>query len=66
MHKFVECTIKKCLNNNDVNLALLQMRLTTIGARLPSPTTLLFNRPIIALLPQMIREPINFNADDRP
>ena len=35
-----------------------------IGTGLPSPATLLFNKPITALLPQMNREPININADD--
>ena len=40
------------------------MRLTPIGTGLPSPATMLFNRPIRTLLPQMNREPININADD--
>ena len=61
---FVKCAIKKCLDNNDdINLPLSQMRSTPVGAGLPSPATLLFNRPIRAQLSQMNREPITFNAD---
>ena len=45
-------------------LLLLQIRLTAIVAGLPSPATLLFNRPIGALLAQINREPININADN--
>ena len=41
------------------------MRLTPIGTGLLSLATLLFNRPIRALLCQMNREPININADDK-
>ena len=58
-------TIKKCLDNNDnVNLALLQMTSTPIATGLPSPATLLFKRPIRALLPQINKEQINFDVDD--
>ena len=54
----------KCLDNNDdVNLTLLQMKLTPICAELTSPATLLFNRPIRAILPKMDWKPISFNAD---
>ena len=35
-----------------------------MGAGLPSPATLLNNRPLRALLPEMNWEPININADD--
>ena len=56
---------KKCFDNNDdINLALLQMRSTPIGAELPSPATLLLSKPIRALVPHINTEPINFNADD--
>ena len=58
-------TIKKCIDtNNDVILALLQIRLMPIGAGLSSPAMLLFIRPIRGLLPQMNREPININNND--
>ena len=56
--KLMKCTIKIFLDNDDFNLALLQMRFTPIGAELPSLTTLLFKRPIRALLPQISSEPI--------
>ena len=52
-----------CLDNNDVNVAFLQMRSVPIGAVLPSPVTQLFNRPIRTLLPQTNRKPVNFNVD---
>ena len=35
-----------------------------IDAGLPSPTMLLFSKPIRVLLPQMNREPININNDN--
>ena len=50
--------------NNNVNLALLQVRSSHIGAGLSCPTMLLFNRPTRCLLPQMNREPIDINNDD--
>ena len=55
-----------CFNNNDndINVALLQMRSTAVGAGLPSPATFLSNRPVRAQLPQINRKPITFNADD--
>ena len=57
--------LSKCFeNNNDINLSLLQVRSTPIGAGLSNSTTLLFNSPIKAQLLQIKREPINFNADD--
>ena len=40
------------------------MRSMPIGAGIPSPAMLLLNRQIRALLPQINRETINFNADD--
>ena len=62
--KFVKGTNQKYIdNNNDVNLPLLQISLMPVGTGLPSPATLLFNRPIRALFPQMNREPININVD---
>ena len=62
--KFVNHTIKKYLHSNSDNLTMLQMTSTPIGAGLPIPFTLLFNRPSRALLPNMNREPITFNADN--
>ena len=63
--KFVKCTIKKCRQtNNDVHFALLQIRSILVGTGLPSAASLLFNRPIRALLLQIGKEPINVNNDD--
>ena len=43
--QFLECLIKKCLDTNQgVSHALLQIRTTFIGAGLPSPAGLLFDR----------------------
>ena len=54
--KFIKCIIKKGFdNNNDVNLALLQIRSMPKGPGLPSPVMLLLNRPIRGLLHQMNR-----------
>ena len=65
MHKLHEMHNQKCLyTNNDMNLALLQIISMPIDTGLPSPATLLFNRPIIGLLPKMNREPIDINNDD--
>ena len=56
---------QKCFDTNQhVGLALLQIRSTPIVTGLPSPATLLLNRPIGGLLPQMHREPIKINNDD--
>ena len=61
----VKCTITKGRQaNNDVLLALLQLRATPGSADLPSPAIRLRNRPIRALLLQIGREPINVNNDD--
>ena len=52
--KFIRCAIKKCIQNNyDVNFALLQIRSTPVNTGIPSQATLLFNRPIRVLLPQL-------------
>ena len=48
--KFVKHTTKCFDNINDVNFALLHIRSMPIGVGLPSPATLLLNRPIRALL----------------
>ena len=61
MHQICEVHRQKCFDDNgDINLAMLQMRSTPVGAGLPSPATLLFNRPIRDLLPKMNRK-ANFN-----
>ena len=63
--KFVKCKISKCLiTNNGVNLPLLQIKSTLLGAGLSSLATPLFNRLISGLLPQMNSKPIDVNNDD--
>ena len=52
-------------NNNNINFALLQIRATPIGTGISIPTMLLFNGPIRVLLPQISREPININKDNK-
>ena len=57
--KFLKCTIKKCRQTDSdihfsllpsgVHFSLLQVRSTSVGAGLPSPAMMLFNRPIRAL-----------------
>ena len=65
IQRICEVCHQKCFDNkNHVNLDVLQIRLTLIGTRLPSPATPLLNRHIGALLPQMNREPFNINADN--
>ena len=65
MHKICETYHQKCFDNkSNINLTILQIRPTPIDVGLPSTATLLFNRPMGALLPQMNREPININAFD--
>ena len=55
----------KCLDTNrDIHLALLQIWSVLIGAGLPSPATMLFNRLIESLSPEMNRDPINVNNDN--
>ena len=52
VYEIHEMSSQKCLDtNNDVNLTLLQIRSKPKGVGLPSPSMLLFNRPITCLLP---------------
>ena len=63
--KFVKYIIKTCTGNNqDTNLALLQIQSTSMGPGLPSTAEMLFNRPIQSLLPQITRAPINIDNDN--
>ena len=58
--------IKKCVEaNNDLNLVLWQIRVTTTATGISSPTTILFNRPIyIKNYVCINRSPVNNNCDD--
>ena len=49
--------------NNDMNLALLQIRSTSVGPGLSRTATLLFNRPIRSLMQRVGRRPINHDYD---
>ena len=45
--KFVKCTMETCIkSNDDIHMALLQIRATPLEPGLPSPAMLLFNHPI--------------------
>ena len=45
--KFIKCTLKKCIETNeDIHIALLQIRSTPLEPCLPNPATLLFNCPM--------------------
>ena len=45
--KFVKCTMKKCIEtNDDIHIALLQIKATPLEPEPPSPAMLLFNHPI--------------------
>ena len=66
MHEIHVMHNQKCLDTNNVNLALPQISSIPISIGLSSPATLLLKKPITGLLPQMNREPINSNNDDAP
>ena len=69
-HGFIECqvqTIKhiftKCAEDgSDPHLALLQLRVTTLDCRMPSPGELLQKRQLRTTLPAIIRPPPNSEA----
>ena len=63
--KFVKPTIKKCIDTNqDIHLALLQIKSTALGAGFSSLAIILFIRPIEGILSQMNGLPINkYNKD---
>ena len=62
---FVKCTIKKCFDtNNNVNLALLQMRSTPIGNGWLSPAIVLFIGLISGLLTKIHKTPMLYEYDD--
>ena len=63
--KFIKHTMKKCSDSSgDIHMALLQIRTTPLGQGLPSPVTLLFNCPVLGIIPLMDRKPINIDNDD--
>ena len=62
--KFVKCTFKKCFDTKgDPHIALLQIRMTTLGPGLPWPATILFNHPIRGIMPLINRPPVGIDKD---
>ena len=57
-------TLKCCDTKSDPHIALLQIRSTPLGPRLPSPTRLLFNHPIRGIMPSINRSLIGVSSDD--
>ena len=51
--KFIKCTMMKTFDiNNDIYLALLQIQSTPVVPGLPDLSVMLFNRPVIDLMPK--------------
>ena len=64
--KLIKCTFKKCTNaGRDINVALLQICTTPLGQGLPSPTTLMFGRPVCSIMPVVDHKPIGQDYDDK-
>lgn len=52
----IKSTVKKCLEVGDnLNMALMNIRATPVGGKLPSSAELMFNRPMVTLLPSHTR-----------
>ena len=63
--KFIKHTMKKCIEiNNDIHVALLQIKSTPLEPGLPSPASLLFNHPIWSIMTIINRLPIKSDNDD--
>ena len=53
----IKCIIKKSLDTDqDISLALLQIKSVPVGTGIPSPITSPFNKEIRGMLPQMSKE----------
>ena len=63
MHKICKMYHKEIQTNSGARFAFLQIRSTLVNAGLPSQATMLFYRPIRALLLLIGKEPININND---
>ena len=58
--KSIKCTIKKCTDTkSDIHIALLQIRSTPLGPKLPSLAKPLFNHPITDMMPIINRLLVN-------
>ena len=63
--KFIKFTFKKCTNSgSDINMAPLQIHMTSLGHSLPSLATLLFNRPVHGIMPITDCKPLVEDCDD--
>ena len=63
--KLMKCTMKKCIEtNDDIHIALLQIRTTHLEPGLLSPAMLLFNHPKWSIMPIINRIPINSDNDE--
>ena len=63
--KFMKHTMKKCNEtNDDIHIALLQIRAPPLKRGLPSPAMLFFNHPIQGIMPIINRIPINSDNDE--
>ena len=63
--KFVKHMFKKCTDSGrDINMALLQIRMTPLGHSLLSPAMLMFNRPVCGIMPIIDCKPLVDDCDD--
>ena len=61
----MKCTFKKCDDSDrNINMALLQICMTPLGQGLPSPATLMFNRPVCGIMPILDCKPLVEDCDD--
>ena len=57
--------MKKCIETNeDIHVALLQIRPTPLKPGLPTSATLIFNCPIWGIMPILNRLPINLDNNE--
>ena len=62
--KLIKWILKMLITNADTFLALLQIRSTQLRLGSPSPATVLFNHPVISIMPVINRAPFNTNNSD--
>ena len=65
MNQIYEVYFQKYIDTkSDIQIALLQIRLASLGPGLPGPTALLFNHPIRGIMSIINRPLISSNNDD--
>ena len=63
--KFIKCMFKKCADSgSDIDMALLQIQMMALGHGLPSPSTLMFNRPVCGIMHVIDHKPLVEDCDD--